>query len=205
MGVAVAQIALEHLAVPVGWQRFTPRKAYWLSKVGKFSTTVVVQDYWRQRFSTAANEGRGDPLSPFGMRDASRRGFGNAVKSEQRLPNLALVYVRSAADNHVFLSVDRVQAAVLDFSTDVARYCFKPKIWQFANNFQQTYATPLTCPHWLVRFECKCIDGFLAKLGDRLLFGVSPLGRTVSGGRFDRLAGLFLLETVGAQVAEGRV
>ena len=36
-------------------------------------------------------------------------------------------------------------------------------------------------------------------------FGVGPLGRTVSGGRFDRLAGLFLLDAGGAQVAEGRV
>ena len=39
----------------------------------------------------------------------------------------------------------------------------------------------------------------------RLSIGVGPLGRTVSGGRFDRLAGLFLLDAVGAQVAEGRV
>ena len=37
------------------------------------------------------------------------------------------------------------------------------------------------------------------------LSGVGPWGRTVSGGRFDRLAGLFLLEAIGAQVAEGRV
>ena len=35
--------------------------------------------------------------------------------------------------------------------------------------------------------------------------GVGPWGRTVSGGSFDRLAGLFLLETVGAEVAEGGV
>ena len=35
--------------------------------------------------------------------------------------------------------------------------------------------------------------------------GVGPWGRTVSGGRFDRLAGLFLLKAVGAQVAECRV
>ena len=32
-----------------------------------------------------------------------------------------------------------------------------------------------------------------------------PRGRTVSGGRFDRLAGLLFLEAVGAQVAECRV
>ena len=36
--------------------------------------------------------------------------------------------------------------------------------------------------------------------GDKLppMPGVGPWGRTVSGGQFDRLAGLFLLETVGA-------
>ena len=35
--------------------------------------------------------------------------------------------------------------------------------------------------------------------------GVGPWGRTVSGGRFDRCAGLFLLEAVGAQVSKSRV
>jgi len=35
--------------------------------------------------------------------------------------------------------------------------------------------------------------------------GVGPWGRTVSGGGFDRGAGLFLFVAVGAQVAERRV
>ena len=43
------------------------------------------------------------------------------------------------------------------------------------------------------------------KVKNWLLIGVGPCGRTVSGGGFDRVAGLFLLEAVGAQVSERRV